>query len=83
MSKKRRVKNINTYHNCTLEDLQQMPLRQLKMILTSARGRAVCGCNEHCGDDVLTQSERDWNEKQRNLFNLVKQALEQKSELKN
>jgi len=71
------VKNISKYHELSIEELNKLGTRELVNALESARGKAICSCGNgnHCGDDVLTQEEKDWNKQQSELFLRLKEAL--------
>lgn len=77
------VKNISQYHEHTHEQLQELTTRHLKEILESARGRIICDCGKghHCGEDVLTEDEKNFNEKQEVLVEKLKVIMKTRENL--
>lgn len=77
------VKNISQYHDYTTEQLQELSTRHLKEILGSARGRIICDCGKghHCGDDVLQEDEKNFNEKKEVLVDKLKSIMKTRDNL--
>ena len=77
------VKNVSQFHGYTSNQLQALTTRHLTEILESSRGLIVCDCGKgnHCGDEVLTPSERTFNNSQGTLFNQVKSILDTRENL--
>ena len=64
------VKNIEKYHELSLEELNKLGTRELVNALESARKKAIA-----LDGDILTQEEVDWNKKQTELHERLKEAL--------
>lgn len=78
------VKNINKYHDLSVEDLNKLGTRELLNALESSRGKIICSCGKghHCGDDVLREDEIAWNIKQDNLYDRLKEILKNREDIK-
>lgn len=56
--------NAHLHLNTSKEELEKLPTRQLMMLRKSAFSVThKCSCPTHCGDDVLTQEEQDYNQR--------------------
>lgn len=77
------VKHITKYHEYSEDDLNKLSTRHLINILESARGKIICSCGKghHCGDDVLTCEEREFNNNQYELKAKVKHILKTREHL--
>lgn len=77
------VKNVSQFHVYTSDQFQALTTRHLTEILESSRGLITCSCGKgnHCGDEVLTTSERAFNNSQDTLFNQVKAILDTRENL--
>lgn len=69
------VKNVNAYHDKSVEDLQKLTTRHLLAIFESTRTMVTCGCRYHCGDYVLDEQDQAWNKNQRELHEHIKTIL--------
>lgn len=79
------VKNISQYHGYSVEQLMKLTTNHLVQILGSARGRIICSCGKghHCGDEVLDEGEKQFNQNQESLFQKLKQVLATREHLFN
>lgn len=65
------VKNIEKYHELSLEELNKLGTRELVNALESSRKKAVA----LDGVEVLTQEQMDWNKQQSELHDRLKESL--------
>jgi hypothetical protein len=65
------VKNIEKYHELSVEELNKLGTRELVNALESARKKAFA----IDGVEVLSQEEMDWNKQQAELQTRLKEAL--------
>jgi hypothetical protein len=77
------VKNINKYHNLSHDELNKLGTRELVNALESSRGRIICSCGKghHCGDEVLDQDEKAWNQSQSALYSNLKDILKDREDV--
>jgi hypothetical protein len=71
--------NPMKYHGVSQEELEKLATRQLMALKKATYRINTCGCPYHCGDGVLTPSEREYNNGQyalRHQCNLVLQTRE-------
>jgi hypothetical protein len=68
--------NAHAYLNKSTQELEGLTTRALMTLRDSTySGMNRCGCPSHCGDEVLTQAERDENYIIGGLRNRVKAIL--------
>lgn len=75
--------NSSPYHNWTIEQLSALGTRHLIALLKASKNRMTCGCGPgyHCGDDLLSESDLEFNRLQWELGVRVKQILNSRPHL--
>lgn len=60
--------NVTKFWGFTVDQLDELPTRQLLALLDASRSRMQCSCawggGSHCGDEVLSAEELAYNERQ-------------------
>ena len=77
--------NPTPFWGASVEQLRKLPTRQLLAILDGTRSRMVCSCawggGTHCGDDVLSKEDLEFNEKQFELNVNLKTVLAEREHI--